>query len=203
MTKTVHIDNSSKAVVRIGADDESLLISYIKAHLKKAKAAEERAQQNLEKAEQHYASVGSYLTKLKATHTRSRAEWEALLKEKIGLSTGRASELMQIADGRKNVQQIRAETAQRVRALRDRRASSLQVECNEEKKPVLEMIHDAEVRAMVTAKTRIRAQALIIDLLDADVRKVALRLVHSGEYQDRYDLFRNAVAEIYQQLMRR
>ena len=176
--------------------NESQLIKTIKAHIAKGDHASE-------KAEQHYISAGQHLATLKKEHAGSWDEWTALLKIKVGISTGRASELMQIADGRKNVQQIRAETAQRVRALRDRRASSLQVECNEEKKPVLEMIHDAEVRAMVTAKTRIRAQALIIDLLDADVRKVALRLVHSGEYQDQYDLFRNAVAEIYQQLMRR
>jgi len=52
-----------------------------------------------EKADQHYISAGQHLKKLKEDHGGTWTEWEALLKSKVGISTGRASELMQIGDG--------------------------------------------------------------------------------------------------------
>jgi hypothetical protein len=67
-----------------------------------------------EKAEQFYIAAGQHLKTLKKNYSKSWAEWELLLREKCKLGTSRASELMQIADGRKTVEQIRANTAKRV-----------------------------------------------------------------------------------------
>jgi len=195
--------SSSQSIARIGADDAHLLVSYIKAHIKKGDAAEERANQNREKAEQHYITAGKYLIKLKATHTHNWGEWEEILKEKVGLSTGRASELMKLADGRKSLQEIRAEKAESVRQLRARNSSLQRARSEEKPKSVIERISDAHAHAMVRADVKLRAHALVLDLIDPEVRKEALRLVHTGECQDRYDAFRNAVAELYQELMKR
>ena len=63
----------------------------IKAHIAKGDKA-------VEKADEHYKAAGIYLKELKAEHADTWAKWETLLKTKIGISTGRASELMQVAD---------------------------------------------------------------------------------------------------------
>jgi len=76
------------------------LIHAIKVHI-------ERGDKSKEKAEQHYISAGQYLKTLKANHDGSWAEWEKLLKIKIGIGKSRASELMQIADGSKTTTEIR------------------------------------------------------------------------------------------------
>src|SRR5262245_11753841 len=97
---------------------ESLLVRYVRAHIRKGEQAKERATQNHKKSEDHFIAAGRYLGMLKATYAPTWPQWEAILKIKVKLSTGRASELMQLADGRKDIQQIRDGTAQRVRALR-------------------------------------------------------------------------------------
>ena len=71
-----------------------------------------------DKAEQFYTAAGQHLKTLKAEHTGTWAEWERLLKNKCSLSTGRASELMQIADGRKTLDKVRASKAESVRKVR-------------------------------------------------------------------------------------
>ena len=81
-----------------GADQERL-ISTIKAHL-------DRGEKATAKAEQHYIAAGQHLAALKAGHAGTWKEWEALLKAKLNISTGRASELMQIADGRKTAEAL-------------------------------------------------------------------------------------------------
>src|SRR5262245_35766174 len=70
-----------------------------------------------------FRSAGRRLKELK-TSTASWAEWETLLKTKIGISTGRASELMQVGDSRKTVGELRASNAEVNKRLRDRRSSS-------------------------------------------------------------------------------
>jgi hypothetical protein len=92
----------------------------IKAHIAKGDKA-------VEKADEHYKAAGIYLTELKAEHADTWAKWETLLKTKIGISTGRASELMQVADSRKTVEKLRADKAESVRQVRAR-ASSLRSE---------------------------------------------------------------------------
>jgi len=92
----------------------------IKAHIAKGDKA-------VEKADEHYKAAGIYLKELKAEHGGTWAKWETLLKNKVGISTGRASELMQVADGRKTVEKLRADKAESVRQVRAR-ASSLRSE---------------------------------------------------------------------------
>jgi hypothetical protein len=55
---------------------------------------------------------------------------------------------------------------------------------------------------MNEAMVRVRARAMIVDFLNKDIREEAVKLIHRGEYQDRFDLFRDGIADLYQQLMR-
>jgi hypothetical protein len=85
------------------------LIKVIKAHIAKGDHAKD-------KAEQHYISAGQHLKTLKAQHDTNGgnwAGWSELLRSKCDLSTGRASELMQIADGRTSQEKIRAKDKDR------------------------------------------------------------------------------------------
>jgi hypothetical protein len=82
------------------------LIGLIKAHIAKGDKAKE-------KADQHYIAAGQHLKTLKARHAGTWTEWEALLKEKIGIGKSRASELMQIADGTKTAAEVAAATTER------------------------------------------------------------------------------------------
>jgi hypothetical protein len=78
------------------------LIRIIKAHIAKGDKA-------AEKSEQHYIAAGQHLKALKAEHDAAGgtwAEWEQLLKDKVGIAKSRASELTAIADGRSLVARI-------------------------------------------------------------------------------------------------
>jgi hypothetical protein len=86
--------------------NESQLVQAIKVHIAKGDKA-------ADKADQRYRSAGQHLKTLKAAHGGSWAEWEELLKTKIGIGKSRASELMRIADGTKTVEEVRADTAER------------------------------------------------------------------------------------------
>src|SRR5262249_29158581 len=110
---------------------EPLLVRYIRAHVRKGEAAREQAAQNHKKSEEHFIAAGQYLTMLKVTYAPTWQHWEALLKVKVKLSTGRASELMQLASGKKDLQQIRDGKAQSMARLRAR-SSSPQAQCDEE-----------------------------------------------------------------------
>jgi hypothetical protein len=99
------------------------LISTIKAHI----SAGDKAQ---DKAQRHYIAAGQHLKQLKAEHDGhdgTWAEWEALLKA-VDISTGRASELMQLADGRKTLAQLRAEKNETSKAAHAEERSSLNSE---------------------------------------------------------------------------
>jgi hypothetical protein len=78
--------------------NEAQLIKAIKAHIAKG--------------EQHYISAGLHLAKLKE-RCPDQATFLALVKEKIGIGKSRTYELLQIADGRKTVEEVRADTADR------------------------------------------------------------------------------------------
>jgi hypothetical protein len=96
------------------------LIKTIKAHIAKGDHAKDRA-------EQHYISAGQHLKTLKAQHDTKGsnwAEWAELLRSKCDLSTGRASELMQIADGRTSQEKIRAKDKERKKLTRNKKPSS-------------------------------------------------------------------------------
>lgn len=172
-----------------------LLVSNIRAQVCKGDAAKARADKQQKKSEIYYVAAGRYLAELKAHYAKSWADWEEILKTEVKLSTGRASELMQLADGRKDLQQVRDEKAQSVRHSRAN-SSSLQRRCSEEppRQTAREMMNEAMVR--------VRARAMIVDFLNKDIREEAVKLIHRGEYQDRFDLFRDGIADLYQQLMR-
>src|SRR5262249_893540 len=87
--------------------------STIKAHLDKAGKGERKAQD-------HFIAGGKHLKTRKDSHGGPRAGREALLKEKIEISTCRAAELIQLADGGKTVDQIRDAKAESVRQVRAR-----------------------------------------------------------------------------------
>jgi hypothetical protein len=81
--------------------EKAQLILTIKTHIEKGDKA-------TQKANDHYIAAGQHLKTLKNNHGGTWAEWEELLKTKIGIGKSRASELMQIADGTKTVEQTRA-----------------------------------------------------------------------------------------------
>jgi hypothetical protein len=89
---------------------QAVLIRTIKAHI----AAGDKTAQ---KSSDHYISAGRHLATLKEEHAGNWAEWTTLIKAKVGISTGRASELMQIAGGRKTVYQVRVGKAQSMKRL--------------------------------------------------------------------------------------
>ena len=94
--------------------NESQLVRAIKAHIDKGDKAKEK--------EQHYIAAGLHLKALKADHCGTWDEWEELLKTKIGIGKSRASELMQIADGRQTAEQISTDSADRKRIERKRKS---------------------------------------------------------------------------------
>src|SRR5262249_28584231 len=119
------------------------LIGLIKEHIAKGDKA-------ADKAEQHYIAAGQHLKALKAAHGGTWAEWEELLKTEVRISTGRASELMQIADGRKTLEQVRADT--NGRKIEHRKVSSFR---NEENEPI-EITNEAKINALLRRAERAR-----------------------------------------------
>src|SRR5262245_54954462 len=69
-----------------------------------------KADKAREKAEQFYIAAGLHLKTLKAQNPKT---WEKVAKERCGLGRSRVYELIAIADGRKTVDEIRADTAKR------------------------------------------------------------------------------------------
>src|SRR5262245_6179739 len=210
VTYTSTISPSSAAVT---SAPESLLVRYVKAHIRQGDKAKERADQAREKSEQHYVAAGRYLTTLKVTYAPSWQAWENILKVKVKLSTGRASELMQLADGRKDLQQIRDATAQRVKALRASRSSSLQAECNEEEvaNDILgqEEIATTPVEARSApdpqaSDSKAKAERMIDALAQSNTnsRAAAAEALINGSHQTRFKSVTTAVADLYARLAR-
>lgn len=161
----VHITPSATLPSSVGTTaPEGLLISHIQAHIRKGDAAKERATQNIKKSEDHYIAAGQYLTMLKASYAPTWQQWENILKVKLKLSTGRASELMQLADGRKNLQEIRADTAKRV-AKHAKASSSLVSKTNEENcnHSGLETPEESEIKKAEDRLSTAKMQSIILD----------------------------------------
>src|SRR5262249_17356279 len=152
------------------ATTQAQLISVIKAHIAKG-------DKYTQKGNDHYIAAGQYLAQLKREHAGTWAKWAALLKTKVGISTGRASELMQIADGRKTVEQVRAGKAESVKQLRAR-ASSLGSEG-----------HARKARKRPDTKVKPAAAPPDVDLfvsklmkLDRDLARGLFELLYKGRY---------------------
>ena len=177
---------------------ESLLVRYIKAHVRKGDQAKN-------KSDQHYIAAGRYLITLKVSYAPSWEAWEDLLRIKVGLSTGRASELMQIADGRKSVQEIRDGKAQSVARLRA--SKSLHYTSEEES-------HDEGPESVATAplgahaalgpSNRNDTERLIDALANStpEMRNAAVVIVLEGDRQTAFEAVTNAVSDLYKQLSR-
>ena len=177
---------------------ESLLVRYIKAHVRKGDQAKN-------KSDQHYIAAGRYLITLKVSYAPSWEAWEDLLRIKVGLSTGRASELMQIADGRKSVQEIRDGKAQSVARLRA--SKSLHYSSEEES-------HDEGPESVATAplgahaalgpSNRNDTERLIDALANStpEMRNAAVVIVLEGDRQTAFEAVTNAVSDLYKQLSR-
>jgi hypothetical protein len=201
----VHISVPTPSSSSLGATaPESLLVRYVKAHVRKGEQAKD-------KAEQHFIAAGRYLIALKVSYAPTWQAWEVLLRVKVGLSTGRASELIQIADGRKSVQEVRDATTQRVKALRANRSSSLR---NEEKE-IPDEILEKEPASVATALLGARSARgpsdskgdanLLIDALAEStppVRSAAAEIVVQGSRQSQFEAVTNAVVDLYQRLSR-
>jgi hypothetical protein len=201
----VHISVTTPSSSSLGATaPESLLVRYVKAHVRKGEQAKD-------KAEQHFIAAGRYLIALKVSYAPTWQAWEVLLRVKVGLSTGRASELIQIADGRKSVQEVRDATTQRVKALRANRSSSLR---NEEKE-IPDEILEKEPASVATALLGARSARgpsdskgdanLLIDALAEStppVRSAAAEIVVQGSRQSQFEAVTNAVVDLYQRLSR-
>jgi hypothetical protein len=83
-----------------------------------------RASKAKKKSEQYFISAGQHLKLLKAKHDEaggSWADWEVKVKDRVGIGRSRASELMQIADGRKTEQETKAASAERKRIERKKK----------------------------------------------------------------------------------
>ncbi len=89
--------------------------------IRRIKACIEKGDKAAERANDLYVTAGQHLLSLKQQHDAAKgtwAQWEELLK-KVGIGKSRASELMQIADGRKTVTEVRALTGDRTRKSRE------------------------------------------------------------------------------------
>jgi hypothetical protein len=161
--------------------NESQLVRTIKAHIAKGDHA-------AEKSEQHYISAGQHLKTLKSQHEDAGgtwAQWESILREKIGIGKSRASELMQIADGRKTVERVRTETAERTAKTRALRSSPLRSGEN---------AGDPEASAEL-----MKAEFAALDVQDQEADKAvteehdsvtaALRMVEQMSEEDRENFF--------------
>jgi len=87
--------------------NESQLVHIIKAHVAKGDKA-------AEKSEQHYIAAGQHLKTLKAQMPKG-IKWEQYIEDLgIGIGRSRANELIQIADGRKTVEELQNRKAESV-----------------------------------------------------------------------------------------
>jgi hypothetical protein len=198
----------------VQASPEFMLVRYIKASIHRGEQATERAAQNQKKSQDHFIAAGKYLAELKRLYAPTWEAWETILKTKVGISTSRASELMQVADGRKNVEQVRTSTAQRVMR-HAKAASSLAGRPNEERTAVASpnphaiasprnSQQEAPTRPLVIKPGRkmLRRHALMaLDfLLSPDIREAAFNLVIAGERQSQFQAIADAVGDLYRRL---
>lgn len=88
--------------------NEGQLIRSIKALVSKGDQAKD-------KSEQYYVAAGKHLETLKdsGAHKREDMTWDAYVSERCGIGKSRAYELMQIADGRKTTEDVRADRRDR------------------------------------------------------------------------------------------
>jgi hypothetical protein len=166
-----------------------ILLRTIKELIAKGDRAKERS-------ENFYISAGLHLRNLKENHATDWAEWEEILRVRLHISTGRASELMQLADGRKSLQEIREEKAQSMARLRARISS-----------PRGEDIESPDEHALLplgppASGSNGDAHRLIDALVasSSGTRAAAAHLLIAGPRASQFESATNAVADLYQTL---
>ena len=185
----------------VGTTAPESLVRYIKAHVRKGDQAKN-------KSDQHYIAAGRYLITLKVSYAPSWEAWEDLLRIKVGLSTGRASELMQIADGRKSVQEIRDGKAQSVARLRA--SKSLHYSSEEESdlggpsSSLATALYGARALALGPSGSKSDPNQLIdvLAVSDAATRVSATDSLINGSRHSQFEAVTNAVVDLYQRLSR-
>jgi hypothetical protein len=90
--------------------------------IKAINALVEKGNKAKDKAEQYYAAAGLHLKTLRE-ESPNKTAWEKLIRSKCGLGASRAYELIQIADGRKTVADVRLANAEPVRKHTEKRRS--------------------------------------------------------------------------------
>src|SRR5262249_2969533 len=126
----------------------ALVTVSVAEHCRRIKAHIAKGDRAIEKADEHYTAAGIYLKALKNEHGGSWDDWTKLLKTKVGISTGRASELMQIADGRKTVGELREADGAKHRHIRDQRSSGRPEENGTNVIPRPRVVFEAEERVI-------------------------------------------------------
>jgi hypothetical protein len=178
--------------------------------LRAIKEAVARGDKARVRAENFYITAGQHLKNLKENFSYGDwSGWEQMLRVKCNLSVGRASELMQIADGRKSLQQVRDGKAQSMARLRAHGSSPR----GEEEIPD-EFFEEGAARvatALPNGRAPLRGPqsdgrtALLIDTLAGstpEVRSAVVEAVIRGSRQTQFTTVSNAVIDLYQQLAR-
>jgi hypothetical protein len=87
----------------------------------------DKADHAADKAEQFYKAAGAHLRTLKegraSVNGKGFGTWEEFVKERCGIASRRADELIMIADGRTTLEKVRASKAESMRRLRARQQS--------------------------------------------------------------------------------
>ena len=162
---------TTAVIAEVAAAVTDRLAKTIKAHVAKGDQAQA-------KAEQHYIAAGQHLKKLKEHHAGSWAEWETLLRNRIGIGKSRASELMQIADGRSSVAEMRAKHAEWSATDRERKTLSPPRGGEFQPDEDIEMEPDNRRSAFLLRAAQAREFATYTGPIDLDVRKAAM---HAAE----------------------
>jgi hypothetical protein len=181
--------------------------------LRAIKEAVARGDKARVRAENFYITAGQHLKNLKENFSYGDwSGWEQMLRVKCNLSVGRASELMQIADGRKSLQQVRDGKAQSMARLRAHGSSPR----GEEEIPD-EFFEEGAARvatALPNGRAPLRGpqennnKADASQLIDAlaestpAVRSAAVEALINGSHQTRFQSVTTAVIDLYRHLSR-
>jgi hypothetical protein len=178
--------------------------------LRAIKEAVARGDKAKVRAENFYITAGQHLKNLKENFSYGGwSGWEQMLRVRCNLSVGRASELMQIADGRKSLQQVRDGKAQSMARLRARSSSprgeeQIPDEIFEEEAAHVASAPPAGDLVLGRPANRNDTDSLIDALASSTpaMRNAVVDIVVQGDRQTAFETVRNAVADLYQQLSR-
>jgi hypothetical protein len=188
------------------APPAALLVKFARAHYSKG-------QQNKKRADDHFIAAGKYLAELKLNYYPTWREWEWCCQYRVQISTGRASELMALADGRKTVEGLRGEATERKQQQRLRDVTKKTAAYPEEEFPD-DLLEDKPEPEQAAASSAPEPQQFIFSpddyaqLIEAlarstpESRRNAIVSLISGRFQNQFEIVREATADFYQLLAR-